>query len=354
MTLALECAALSKTFTTKMGARRVLDSINISLRAGQILTLLGPSGCGKTTTLRLIAGFEPPDSGKIAIAGRVVADGDRIFIPAEARRVGVVFQEYALFPHLSLAENIGFGLARGGKDRAARIDQMLDLIGLRDYAARMPHELSGGQQQRIALARALAPNPDLLLLDEPFSNLDATLRAQLRHEVRYLLKGAGVTGVFVTHDQQEALSLSDEVAVMLDGRIAQVGSPRDIYQCPTSIAVAQLVGQGMYLPGRADGMRAASALGDVELSHAAYGAVTLLIRPEMVTVATDAEGGNARVLEVEFSGADQRLTLALADGSTLQARALGRDVIAIGDRVRATVSEPVWTFPDAALKLMRE
>ena len=200
-----------------------VEDVTLKVKPSEFLTILGPSGCGKTTTLRLLAGFESPTEGSIQIGGNVVAD-DRHFVPAEHRNIGMVFQDYALFPHVNVADNVGFGLRGRNKDNERQVKQMLSMVGLSEYANRMPHELSGGQQQRVALARALAPNPDILLLDEPFSNLDTALRAQVRADVRKVLRETETTAIFVTHDQEEALSLSDEVAVIFDGRLVQVAN----------------------------------------------------------------------------------------------------------------------------------
>ena len=216
--IALRCDGLSKAF----GDAAAVDDASFHVTAGTVLALLGPSGCGKTTTLRLIAGLDRPDAGTIVLGGSEV-QGPDVSVPPERRRVGLVFQDYALFPHLDVRANVGFGLSRRN-GRAARVAETLELVGLSALASRMPHELSGGQQQRVALARALAPNPRVVLLDEPFSNLDAALRNDLRNDVRRVLRESGTTAVFVTHDQEEALSLADQVAVMIDGRVLQVGA----------------------------------------------------------------------------------------------------------------------------------
>ena len=260
MTEILACQGLSKSFD----GQRILSDLSLRVEAGQFVALLGPSGCGKTTTLRLIAGFETPDAGTISIQGRRVADATKN-LPPEQRNIGMVFQEYALFPHLSVADNISFGLrvSRGAKKQ--RVNELLELVGLDGLADRMPHALSGGQQQRVALARALAPSPAILLLDEPFSNLDAALRTQVRMEVHGILSAASVTSVFVTHDQEEALSLGDQVAVMFDGRIAQISTPQQIYTRPATAEVAAFVGEANFLPGTAEGSYARSELGSVAL-----------------------------------------------------------------------------------------
>ncbi|MBC8075555.1 MAG: ABC transporter ATP-binding protein, partial [Chloroflexales bacterium] len=238
---AVVCRGVHKQY----GAVRAVVDVDLTLASGQLLALLGPSGCGKTTLLRLLAGFEPPDTGTISIGGRQVA-GPNGLVPPEQRRVGMVFQDYALFPHLSLKENIAYGLPRSN-GRDARVAELLALVGLESLGTRSPHQLSGGQQQRAALARALAPGPAVMLLDEPFSNLDASLRRTVRSEVRRILQAAGATVLFVTHDQEEALSLADQVAVMLEGRILQVGRPATIYERPTTREVAAFVGAANFL-----------------------------------------------------------------------------------------------------------
>ncbi|AGN00143.1 ABC transporter-like protein [Salinarchaeum sp. Harcht-Bsk1] len=239
----LEIDGLRKDF----GPECAVDDLSLSVQEGELMTLLGPSGCGKTTTLRTIAGLEQPDEGTISIDGECVADGDTATAP-ESRDVGLVFQDFALFPHLSAAENVAFGISDWPKvERAERVDELLDLVGLADQRESSPAELSGGQQQRIALARALAPEPDLLLLDEPFSNLDKDLRVRTREEVRRILIEAGVTAVFVTHDQEEALSISDRVAVMHEGSIEQAGHPEQVFQHPTSRFVAGFLGHASFL-----------------------------------------------------------------------------------------------------------
>ncbi|HEX9797075.1 MAG TPA: ABC transporter ATP-binding protein [Anaerolineales bacterium] len=225
-----------------------VNGVDLDVARGQILTILGPSGCGKTTLLRLIAGFERPDAGSIEIDGRLVADRST-FVPPEARRVGMVFQQHALFPHLTVAENIAFGLPRlGTAERASRIQHLLNLIRLPKAHGRFPHELSGGQQQRVAVARALAPEPVIVLMDEPFSNLDADIRKKIRDEVRFILRQAGTTVVFVTHDQEEALFMGDRLAVMKGGSLVQLGQPEAVFQAPGSTFIAEFLGQAEFLP----------------------------------------------------------------------------------------------------------
>jgi iron(III) transport system ATP-binding protein len=337
MTDALQCLNVTKVFERTVA----LFGVNLNVRAGQLLTLLGPSGCGKTTTLRLIAGFEFPESGQIAINGRVVAD-DKTRVAPEARRVGMVFQEYALFPHLDVAANVAFGL--NGREKQARVNEMLALVGMSEYGKRMPHELSGGQQQRVALARALAPQPEVLLLDEPFSNLDAALRQQVRSDVRGILRRAGISCIFVTHDQHEALSISDEVAIMLRGQIAQVATPQTLYNAPASREIASFVGEANFLRGAADGRSVRCVLGDLPLTAEAHGQVDVLLRPEMLHL-TPAVEGNARVQWVEFYGHDQRIGIALDDGTALAARAAAEQVWTQGARVEVHVASAVHVFP---------
>ena len=304
MTIALACRGLGKCFDEV----QALTDFSLSLQAGQLLALLGPSGCGKTTTLRLIAGFERPDSGEIHIDGVAVA-GPQAFVPPEGRRVGMVFQDYALFPHLDVAGNIAFGLQGSAAQRERRTQEMLALVGLEGFGGRSLQGLSGGQQQRVALARALAPEPALVLLDEPFSNLDAHLRAHIRAEVRAILRATGTTALFVTHDQEEAFGLADVVAVMSAGRILQVDEPWHLYHEPLSREVAEFIGEANFLPGEAQGHVASSPLGALRLIRPAVGPVTLLLRPEAIHVTTD---GPASIEVVEFYGDHQLLKLRLA------------------------------------------
>jgi iron(III) transport system ATP-binding protein len=340
MTNLLEISHLAKAFQQTP----VLRDVSLSVRAGQITALLGPSGCGKTTTLRLIAGFEFPDSGTITINGRVVASST-VRAAAEERRVGMVFQEYALFPHLNVADNVAFGLKGSKNEKAARVTEMLHLVALPDVGQRMPYELSGGQQQRIALARALAPQPDILLLDEPFSNLDVTLRGQMRVEVRSILKQAGITCVFVTHDQEEALSFADEVAVMLSGRVAQAASPQHLYHHPATKEVAAFVGESNFLSGVAQGETVECSLGRLPLDKSAHGSVIILIRPEWLRLNEPNAQTDATIAWREFYGHDQRIGIQLADGTRLVMRSASEDDYVVGESVRVSVSRAVQAFP---------
>ncbi|XVH31005.1 ABC transporter ATP-binding protein [Haloferacaceae archaeon DSL9] len=239
----LEIRGVSKAY----GTETAVNDVSMHVERGELVTLLGPSGCGKTTTLRMIAGLEKPTHGTIELGGRRVA-GEGTFVPPEARDVGIVFQDFALFPHLTVRENIAFGLRdRTDDEIAARVDELLDLVTLPGHSDKMPEQLSGGQKQRVALARSLAPEPEVLLLDEPFSNLDVRLRVEMREEVRAILKEAGVTAVSVTHDQEEALSISDRVAVMNDGRLEQIGKPEQVFEQPESKFVASFLGRASFL-----------------------------------------------------------------------------------------------------------
>src|SRR5918997_4275976 len=259
------------------GPVRAVDGVDLEVPAGGICALLGPSGCGKTTTLRLIAGLERPDAGEIVVGRRVVSGGGR-FVPAEERRIGMVFQDYALFPHMDVAGNVGYGLGR--KPDPGRVREALALVGLAGSEKRPVHELSGGQQQRVALARALAPTPDLVLLDEPFSNLDASLRERLRGEVREILRRSGVPALFVTHDQEEALSLADRVAVMREGELAQTGTPEEVYGQPSDRWVADFLGEADVLPAAATDGYVECELGRLRLDPGFRGNADVVIRPE--------------------------------------------------------------------------
>ena len=340
MEYSLQSEHLTKRFE---GGATAVNDISLRVRPGEIMTLLGPSGGGKTTTLRLLAGFEAPTAGSITIGERVVADG-RHFTPPEKRKVGMVFQDYALFPHVNVADNVAFGLHGRRKQQARQVEQMLELVGLAQFAQRMPHELSGGQQQRVALARALAPNPHILLLDEPFSNLDTGLREHLRNDVRDILHETETTAIFVTHDQQEALSLSDEIAVIFDGRLAQVATPHLIYNRPVNSQVAHFIGEANFLPGEAQGFTASSALGTVKLYHPKTGRVQLMIRPEALHVEHEDSGKRAAVNWSEFYGHYQRLGLSLEDGSELIARTGVDRYYRRGDRVWVSLRLPALAF----------
>ena len=279
--LDIELKSITKTYPGTNNP--AVNSLCLGVEKGSIITLLGPSGCGKSTTLRLIAGFERPEQGTITIANKVVSD-EKTWIPPEKRGVGMVFQDYALFPHLNVFNNVGFGYQE--KDKQKRIEEVLNLVNLRGLEQRFPHELSGGQQQRVALARALARRPVVVLLDEPFSNLDADLRSHMRVEIRNIIKEAGATAVFVSHDQKDALAISDRIVVMKEGLIQQTGTPREIYQFPENKFVATFVGQSNILEGTigANGKSVDTKLGAIPCNHthgiAPRKPVYISIRPE--------------------------------------------------------------------------
>ena len=343
----IELNRVSKHF----GDLQAVDDLSLSVAAGEFLVLLGPSGCGKTTTLRLLAGLETPDAGDIRLGGRVVA-GPNDWVAPESRHIGMVFQDYALFPHLSVSANVAFPLNKmASNHRRERIAAMLELVGLPDVADRYPHELSGGQQQRIALARALAPNPDVVLLDEPFSNLDAALRKEMRDEVRSILQQAGATSVFVTHDQQEALGLADQIAIIVGGQLLQIGTPETIYARPADRRVASFVGEANFLPGDADGPIANTPLGPLPLTEAAQGPVDLLLRPEDIALVPASDSEQVTAVQVtwrEYYGHDQRFGLQLNDGTTLVGRAAARMPITPGETRCVRVNGPVLAFPAQA------
>ena len=330
----LEIEGLRKHFT-RDDAPAAVERVGLTVGEGELIALLGPSGCGKTTTLRMIGGFEIPDAGTITLRGR-----DITRLPPEARGIGFVFQDYALFPHLDMLANVRFGLR--GMTRAeaeARAREMLRLVGLEELAARRPHELSGGQQQRVALARTLAPAPPLVLLDEPFSNLDTAMRVETRQEVRALLKKSGSAAVLVTHDQEEALALADRVAVMAAGRVVQVGTPDEIYRNPANAFVASFLGRSNILAGNADGMDADTALGRLPLSRAANGAVRLAVRPEQIMLEPDPDGP-AAVVGREFRGHDQLYWVQEGETCMLVISGPGAE-IETGTRVRLRVCDCV-------------
>lgn len=327
------CHNLYKSFENQP----VVQNVSLSVAPGEILVLLGPSGCGKTTTLRLIAGFEQLDNGRIEIDNQLVADGNR-HVPPEKRRVGIVFQDYAIFPHLSLAQNVGFGLKRGQSDR---VEEMLNFVGLGGLGERMPHQLSGGQQQRVALARALAPQPVVLLLDEPFSNLDAALRVEMRQEVRRLLKASGTTAVFVTHDQEEALFMGDQVGVMNSGRLEQVGTPEAIFHQPRTRFVAEFLGQTDFLPGEVTERGVQTPLGVLPqtLPLASGTAVDIAIRPDDLRVLPD-EAGNGRIVSRQFVGIAFVYEVRLADGTLIHSWQPHENSLAEGTAVSVQFAAP--------------
>jgi iron(III) transport system ATP-binding protein len=334
--LAIRARGLVKRF----GDTLALEGFSIDAWQGDLLGLLGPSGCGKTTALRVIAGFERPDDGTVDVGERTVV-GPGVDVAPERRRVGMVFQDYALFPHMTAAANVAYGLDAGFQ-RRERVGEVLELVGLAGLDARLPHELSGGQQQRVALARALAPRPEVILLDEPFSNLDASLRDRVRREVRSILVEARTTSVFVTHDQEEALAMSDTVAVMRSGRVVQAGPPTDVYLRPAEPWVASFLGDADFLPGVASGGMVETPVGNFATEH--EGRVQVMIRPEMVDLVPDEEAA-AFVVDREFFGHDQMVTVALPGGGTIRARLGPAPWVRPQARVRVAIGG-VTTFPD--------
>jgi spermidine/putrescine transport system ATP-binding protein len=328
-TPAIEARGLSKTFGAGPDAVHALDDVSLTIRQNEFFTLLGPSGCGKTTLLRLIGGFEQPSRGDVFLEGRQLTG-----LPPFKRPINTVFQSYALFPHLTVGQNIAFGLEMLGRpkeERAARVERMLALVKLQGYANRKPAQLSGGQQQRVALARALASQPKVLLLDEPLSALDLKLRKEMQIELKRLQTETGITFVFVTHDQEEALTMSDRIAVMENGQILQIGSPTEIYEHPQRRFVADFIGETNFLEGRIE------VAGNAAVAHLACGgrlslngpmnggigapgdsgeAVTLAVRPERAVIApAGAEGLPARVGAVVYMGTDTTYHLTLTDGT---------------------------------------
>ena len=338
--MALECHGLAKSF----GEVQAVREFHLSVPFGQIMALLGPSGCGKTTALRLIAGFESPDAGTIVLDGQPVwHEGKNV--PPDKRPVGIVFQEGALFPHMTVEQNVGYGLKKG-EGRSQRVRQALELVGLESYARRMPHQLSGGQQQRVALARALAPQPQVLLLDEPFSNLDPGLREQVRRDTLDILRANGVTAVFVTHDQDEALLVGDQVAVMNQGRIVQLAPPEDIFHHPTSRFVAEFIGMVDFLPAGWDGRQVVTQVGSVDWPGESPPEenvdLEVMVRPDCLECRPLADGSGAAgitgvIKEREFRGAFYVYRVALPTGHTVRCLQSHTEEYPVGEAVEVTL-----------------
>jgi iron(III) transport system ATP-binding protein len=341
-TPAIEAIDIHKSF----GGAPAVAGATVRVEQGQLVALLGPSGSGKTTLLRIVAGFETPDAGRVAIGGRPVA-GAGTWVEPDRRRVGMVFQDGALFPHLTVAGNVGFG-----EPRAGRVEECLDLVGLAHRARSYPHELSGGERQRVALARALATEPDVVLLDEPFASLDAGLRESLRAEVAAILRHAGASALLVTHDQQEALSLADEVVVLHDGRVEQAGTPDHVYDRPATRWVAEFLGAADVVPGTVVDGVVACELGTFPAEDGIAGTVEVVVRPEWVAIggprdhpdgaarATPAGAAQARVVGRQYYGHDQLVQLELASGRRLRSRSDGRARWRRGDDVRVWLDGP--------------
>jgi iron(III) transport system ATP-binding protein len=332
---AIDAKGVEKAF----GRTRAVAGASLRVPSGELVALLGPSGSGKTTLLRVIAGFEAPDAGRVAIGGRPVA-GDGAWVEPEHRRIGMVFQDGALFPHLTVAGNVGFGAAR-----SERVGECLELVGLAGRAGDFPHELSGGERQRVALARALAADPEVVLLDEPFAALDAGLRDSLRVEVTDILRAAGTSALLVTHDQAEGLSLAGTVAVMREGHIEQVGTPEEIYERPRSRWLASFLGDADVLPGTARDGVVECELGRFGAAAELAGDVHVVIRPESVAIGLGS-GSDATVVARSFYGHDQLLQLELPSGLRLRSRRLGFPAWHPGDRVRIRVDGPVTAVSD--------
>ena len=334
----IKVRGVTKTFEPEVADRDgveldivAMDDVDIDVPRGSVTAILGPSGCGKTTTLRVISGLEVPDEGQVWVEGDEVV-GPEEWVPPERRRVGFVFQQLALFPHLNVAGNVGFGLKR--RERRDRVPEMLALVGLSGYEKRRPHELSGGQAQRVAVARALAPRPRALLLDEPFASLDVSLRADVRAEVAEVLEAAGTTTLLVTHDQDEALSMGDQVIVMLGGRVAQSGAPEDVYRKPATPEVAAFLGDANLLMGEVRAGMVHTAVGPLKVETGTpAGAAIALVRPEDLDLEVSTRG-DGRVTEVEYFGHDQRITVYLDGGEFVKARLHARRKFEVGARVR--------------------
>ena len=359
----LEIRGVSKSFD----GEGVLSDVSLNVAPSEIVALLGPSGCGKTTLLRTIAGLERPDAGTVEI-GDTVVTGPNVFVKPERRRLGMVFQDWALFPHLSVGQNVGYGLPRANR-RSGRVEEVLDMVGLGGFADREPATLSGGQQQRVALARALAPSPSVLLLDEPFSNLDSALRVEVRSEVHRLLLDLGITAVFVTHDQEEAFVLGGRVAVMNNGAIEQIDPPDALYQRPATRWIASFVGNVNLVRASATGTQVRTPFGEVTLQRAASGEVDVLLRPEDLVITGDgaspgsadahgAGGANgdgsqagggapATVDLIEYYGHDVMVSVRTGDGEMVWVRTppgvrwSRGDVVAVSYRGGATVAFPL-------------
>ena len=322
-----------RSLTAGYGVAPVLTDLDLSVPSGAVAAVLGPSGSGKTTLLRVLAGFLKPTAGTVHFGERLVAGAGpgfaHAFVPPEKRRIGIVPQEGALFPHLDVSANVGFGLHRD--ETEPRVAEVLEMVGMSDYAHTRPAELSGGQQQRVALARALAPRPDVILLDEPFTALDAALRVRLRAEVRELLRSLGTTAILITHDQEEALSTADLVSVMRDGRIVQVGTPLEVYDVPADLGVARFVGDAVELPAIAHGGRITCALGEIpahaETAGVPDGEAIVVLRPEQLVLSCPVDAatlpGSGIVRETSYHGHDSLLRVELADGTWIPVRVPG-------------------------------
>lgn len=343
MTTALELRDVSQSF----GTNGVLDSVSFAVGEGSITALLGPSGVGKTTLLRIICGFETPQHGSVFINSRLVARDGQSLVAPEHRGVGLVPQEGSLFPHLSVSANIAFGLQhRRSAQTRRRVQEMLDLVDLSSCADMRPDQLSGGMQQRVALARALAPSPAVVLLDEPFASLDASLRATVRSEIVEVLRRSGATTLWVTHDQQEALSCADTVALLLDRHIAQRGAPVELYRSPASRQVAEFVGEAVQLSGVASGGTVECALGRLATTSTHDGKVTVILRPEQLELdeSNNATAPRGTVVASRFYGHDGEIDVRLANGEVVVARLHARLLPQVGAEVALRLTGQVLAF----------
>ncbi|PST23075.1 ABC transporter ATP-binding protein [Rhizobium sp. JAB6] len=340
-----------KNISKRYGPVHALDNIDLMVAAGSRTAIVGPSGSGKTTLLRIIAGFETPDAGQVMLQGETLADGEAI-VPAHRRGIGIVSQDGALFPHLSVSENIGFGMERGARDRDQRINALIDMVELdRGMLDRRPHQLSGGQQQRVALARALGRKPRLMLLDEPFSALDTGLRENMRKAVARVLQIAGITAVLVTHDQTEALSFADQVAVLREGRLIQAGTPQALYLSPRDRETALFLGDAIVLSADLDKGSAKCVLGQIPVdADNRQGRTDVMLRPEQLRLsAIDEAGARAacigKVTEIEFGGAVCAVTVVLSNGSeTLNIKSSGVGLPEVGSMVSVSVIGKAHVF----------
>jgi iron(III) transport system ATP-binding protein len=348
----LRCEGLAKSYR----GRVVLRDVDLQVPAGTLTAILGASGSGKTTLLRTIIGFLELDAGVITLDGELVADGTHTHVSPDKREIGYVAQEGALFPHLTVAENVGFGLARSQRKKGARIAEALDLVGLdASYALRPSHELSGGEQRRVALARALAPHPRIVLLDEPFSGLDAALRGQTREAVLHALTEQGTTALLVTHDQAEALSMGREVAVLRDGRLAQHATPRTLYRTPVDRDVAGFVGEAILTSGNATSSHVQCVLGQLAVANPGLqGRVEVMIRPEQIHLKTPTQPNGAtptvvmaKVVDHAYYGPDTVLSLSLQERprTIVKARTFDQQIPGVGELVDLSVVGPVVVFP---------
>jgi iron(III) transport system ATP-binding protein len=340
--ITVRCEQLRKLFSHTPA----VYNVNLSVMDGEILALLGPSGCGKTTTMRLIAGFERPDAGSVTLSGRLVAS-PHVFVPPEQRQVGMVFQNYALFPHLSVADNVAYGVARRA-NRQTRTQEVLELVGLSGLERRMPHELSGGQQQRVALARALAPQPQVLLLDEPFSGLDAGLRDQVRGEVARILRESGATVIIVTHNQNEAFLLGDRVAVMNAGVIEQVAQSEELYLAPATRFVAEFIGAAFFIPGvvQADGLETEIGFLPQPMRQPVGTTVEAAAHPDDLTLMADPQGA-AHITNTSYRGGVYLYEVRLPSGNLVRCEGPHTNFYPLGTSVHValTPGHPLACFP---------